>query len=64
MIVSVSRVQKVLDSKVRLIATYPEFPYEQGPELLSIILLVQQMILKKRGYIFRIENPLSFYSIG
>ena len=47
-----------------LIAIYPEFPYEQGPEVLSVILLVRKMFPKKKGNLFRIEKTLPFYSIG
>lgn len=61
---SVSRVPRVLNSKVRLIATYPEFPNEEGPELFPIILLIGQMIFKERGDIFGIEESFSLYSIG
>ena len=47
-----------------LVPAYPELPYKQGPELLSIILFVEEMILKESGHIFRIEESFSFYSIG
>ena len=47
-----------------MITVHPEFPDEEGPELFSIILPIVQMILKKSGHIFGIEESFSFYSIG
>jgi hypothetical protein len=46
-----------------MITIHPEFPYEKGPELFSIVLLIEQMVLKKGCHIFRIEEPFLFYSI-
>src|SRR4030043_166161 len=45
-------------SKRGVITIHPEFPHEQSPELFSIILLIDQVILEKEGYIFRIEESL------
>ena len=53
----------VTRSKRGMITINPEFPHEQSPELFSIILLIYEMILKKRVYITRIEESLRFYSI-
>jgi len=51
-------------SKRRMIAIQPEFPDEKGLELFSVIVFVDEMVPKKNGHIFGIEESFSFYSIG
>jgi hypothetical protein len=43
-----------------MITIQPEFPNEEGPELLSVVLLIEQMVLKKGCHIFRIEESFLF----
>jgi len=47
-----------------MITIDPEFPYQQGPELLSIVPFVNQMILQKVVYVFGVEESLSSDSVA
>lgn len=51
-------------SKYGMVAAYPELPHEEGPELLSIVSSVEEMVLKKGRDIFRVEKPLPPDSFG
>jgi len=46
-----------------MITDYPGFLYEQDPELFSIILHINKMILKESNKTFGIGESLSSYSV-